>query len=123
MCMPFDRRLQIRIDAERHRRLIAAARERGVSVAAVVREAIDRDLSTPAARRRRAARRLLDAPDMEVPSPQELSDELEDRRPRRPPTGATLKDALRRHRPDPQWAAELRRLRDSVGPPADSWRD
>jgi prevent-host-death family protein len=38
-------------------------------------------------------------------------------------TGRALKDALRSHRPDPAWAAELRELRDSIGPPADPWRD
>jgi hypothetical protein len=83
MHMPLEHRLQILIDDERHRRLTAAARERGVSVATVVREAIDRGLSTPAARRRSAARRLLDAPDMEAPSPQELREELERLRSRR----------------------------------------
>ena len=37
-------------------------------------------------------------------------------------TGRALKEALRRNRPDPEWAAELRELRDAVGPPADPWR-
>jgi antitoxin (DNA-binding transcriptional repressor) of toxin-antitoxin stability system len=30
--------------------------------------------------------------------------------------GRALKGALRDNRPDPEWAEELRRLRDSVGP-------
>jgi hypothetical protein len=83
MHMSLEHRLQILIDDERHRRLTAVARERGVSVATVVREAIDRGLSTPAARRRGAGRRLLDAPDMVVPSPEELREELEQLRSRR----------------------------------------
>lgn len=37
-------------------------------------------------------------------------------------TGKVLKDALRGNQPDPEWAAELRELRDAVGPPADPWR-
>jgi post-segregation antitoxin (ccd killing protein) len=78
-----EHRLQILIDDDRHRRLAAQARERGVSVATVVREAIDRGLANPAARRRSAARRLLDAPDMAVPSPRELREELEELRSRR----------------------------------------
>jgi antitoxin (DNA-binding transcriptional repressor) of toxin-antitoxin stability system len=38
-------------------------------------------------------------------------------------TGEMLKDALREHRPDAEWAGELRQLRESVGPPTDPWRD
>ena len=76
-------RLQILIDDELHRRLIAAARDRGVSVATIVCEAIDRGLPEPAARRRAAARRVLDAPDMEVPSQTRLREELETLRSRR----------------------------------------
>lgn len=38
-------------------------------------------------------------------------------------TGRTLKEALRAHRPDAEWAAELRELRDAVGPGTDPWRD
>jgi prevent-host-death family protein len=37
-------------------------------------------------------------------------------------TGLALKETLRDHRPDPDWAAELRELRASVGPPSDPWR-
>lgn len=78
MCMPeLGHRLQILLDDERHRRITAVARERGVSVATVVREAIDRGIADPAGRRRSAARRLLDAPDMQVPEPGELRDELD----------------------------------------------
>jgi hypothetical protein len=84
MSMPhLERRLQVLLDDERHRRLVAVAEERGVSVAAVVREAIDRGLANPAGRRREAARRLLDAADMPVGEPAELRAELEQLRGRR----------------------------------------
>ncbi|HTT96162.1 MAG TPA: type II toxin-antitoxin system Phd/YefM family antitoxin [Solirubrobacterales bacterium] len=38
-------------------------------------------------------------------------------------TGLALKEALRAHRPDPEWAAELRELRAAVGPAPERWRD
>ncbi len=47
-----DRRLQILLDETRHQRVVALARARGVSVATVVREAIDRGLPALADRRR-----------------------------------------------------------------------
>jgi DNA-binding MurR/RpiR family transcriptional regulator len=75
--MPLEHRLQILLDDERHRRITEVARERGVSVATVVREAIDRGVSSSDVRRRAAARRLLDAPDMAVPEPHMLREELE----------------------------------------------
>jgi hypothetical protein len=83
MSMPLDHRLQILLDDERHERLLAVARERGVSVAAVVREAIDRGVSNPDRQRRGAAERLLDAADMPVPALAELRSELEQLRGRR----------------------------------------
>lgn len=78
-----EHRLQILLDDERHRRISALARERGVSVASVVREAIDRGLAGPESRRRGAGRRLLDAPDMPVPEPDRLREELDALRSRR----------------------------------------
>jgi hypothetical protein len=78
-----DHRLQILIDDERHRRIYAAAQARGVSVATIVREAIDRGLTNPDAQRHAASRRLLDAPDMSVPEPSELRAELDALRGRR----------------------------------------
>ena len=78
-----EHRLQILLDDERHQRILAVARERGVSVATIVREAIDRGVSNPAARRRAAGLRLLDAADMPVPDPADLRDELEQLRGRR----------------------------------------
>jgi predicted DNA-binding protein len=77
MSMSLDHRLQILIDDERHRRISAAARERGVSVATVVREAIDRGLTNPDAQRRAAWQRLREAPDMPVPDVPELRAELD----------------------------------------------
>jgi len=38
-------------------------------------------------------------------------------------TGKALKDVLRANRPDPDWADELRELRELVGRAPDSWRD
>lgn len=61
-----SRRMQILLDDERYERVQALARQRGTSVAAIIREAIDRGL--PAAQQRRAAagRRVLAAEPMEV---------------------------------------------------------
>jgi len=83
MHMSLDHRLQILLDADRHARLVAVARERGVSVATVVREAIDRGLPAPDTRRRAAARRLLAAEPMAVPDLGALAAELADLRARR----------------------------------------
>lgn len=82
MCM-LEHRLQILLDEERHARITSVARERGVSVATVVREAIDRGVADPGDSRRAAGRRLLDAPAMAVPDPPELHDELDALRARR----------------------------------------
>ena len=79
----FEHRLQILLDDERHRRITAVARERGVSVATVVREAIDRGLASPTNRRKSAGQRLLDASDMPVPDLPELKEELDALRARR----------------------------------------
>ncbi len=72
-----ERRLQILIDEDRYRRLTAVARRRRVSVAMVVREAIDHDLGSPAMGRAAAARRFLEAPPMEVGDVDELLEELD----------------------------------------------
>jgi len=62
------RRLQVLLDDERWARLAAVARRRGVSVATVVREAIDRSLADPAAAERdEALQRLLAAEAVPVP--------------------------------------------------------
>ena len=78
-----EHRLQILIDDERHSRLRALARERGISVAAVVREAIDQRVAGPDGRRRAAGRRLLEAAPMAVPDVNELARELDQIRGRR----------------------------------------
>jgi len=75
--------LQILLDDDRHRRLTAVAQARGVSVASVVREAIDRGLAVPDGRRRAAGARVLNAPDMPVGDPEELLAELNELRSRR----------------------------------------
>jgi predicted DNA-binding protein len=72
----FERRLQILIDEDRHQRIKAVARERGVPVSVVVRDAIDRDLADPEDRRARAASRILAAADMDVPDTGELPAEI-----------------------------------------------
>jgi hypothetical protein len=79
-----DRRLQILLDEARYRRVAAEAEQRGVSVAAVIRDAIDRALPASAQKRAAAARRILEAPDMPVPrDPSRLRAELEELRGRR----------------------------------------
>lgn len=83
MCMTLERRLQVLLDDERHRRVVSAARERGVSVAAVVRDAIDKGLAGPEARRRSAGARLLEAEDMPVGDAEQLREELDALRGRR----------------------------------------
>ncbi len=78
-----DHRLQILLDDERHRRITEAARERGVSVAAIVREAIDRGLPSSDRQRRAAGEAVLAAKDMPVPDIPELLAELDALRGRR----------------------------------------
>ena len=82
MCM-LTRRLQILIDEERYVRLAERAGKRGVSVATVIREAIDRSFPPGEERRGDAGRRILAAEPMEVPGPEGLRDELEALRDRR----------------------------------------
>jgi len=78
-----ERRLQILLDEERYTRLQSAARERGVSVATIVREAIDRGLAGPQEPRRAAGARILEAADMSVGDPDVLLAELDALRARR----------------------------------------
>jgi predicted DNA-binding protein len=78
-----DHRLQILLDEERHARITTVARERGVSVATVVREAIDRGVADPSDSRRAAGRRILEASDMAVPDLAGLGEELDALRARR----------------------------------------
>lgn len=72
-----DRRIQLLLDEPRYRKLVREAKRRRVSVAAVVREAIDQ-LPADAERRRAAIAAVLAAEPMAVPSdPAELRHELD----------------------------------------------
>ncbi len=75
-----DRRLQILLDEERFQRISSLAKARGVSVATVVRDAIDRGLPAAPARRAGAARRILAAEPMAAPGPDDLRTELDELR-------------------------------------------
>jgi hypothetical protein len=71
------RRLQILLDERQHGRLVAFARERGLSVGAAVREAIDLAIPASSGERAAAARRVLEAEPMPVPEISELREELD----------------------------------------------
>jgi hypothetical protein len=77
MCMSMlDRRVQILLDEPRYRKVAGLARRRHVSVATVIREAID-DLPGDDASRRTALARVLAAEPMPVPvDPGDLKDEI-----------------------------------------------
>ena len=89
MCMCYrmrmlDRRVQILLDEDRYRKVAREAERRGVSVAAVVREAIDR-LPSHAEQRRAAVAAVLAAEAMAVPAdPADLRRELDAARDRLP---------------------------------------
>jgi hypothetical protein len=73
----YDRRLQILIDETRYRRVAARAKERKVSVAEIIREAIDAAVPAELEQRATAARRILGADPMPVPETvEELKAEL-----------------------------------------------
>ena len=59
-------RLQLLLDDERYQRVQTLAHQRGTSVAAVIREALDRGLPATQRRRSAAARRILAVAPMEV---------------------------------------------------------
>lgn len=78
------RRLQILLDEERYRRVAAAARARGTSVATVIREAIDRGLPAEDDVRAAALERILLADPAALPDdPADLAAELHELRGRR----------------------------------------
>lgn len=81
--MSLDRRLQLLLDEERYQRVATAAREQRISVAAVIRDAIDQILVPFDSRREAAAAVILGAPSMEVPPDDALLAELDDMRGRR----------------------------------------
>jgi hypothetical protein len=78
-----ERRFQILLDEARYERLASEATARGVSIGALIREAIDRTLPEASARKGRALERILTAPDMPVPEPGDLRTELKKIRGRR----------------------------------------
>jgi hypothetical protein len=78
-----NRRLQVLLDEDRQLRLQAEATRRGVSVGALVREAIDLAFPSTHAQRQAAATLLLNAAEMPVPDPEGLRDELDALRTRR----------------------------------------
>jgi hypothetical protein len=73
-------RLQILLDGDRRRRLEHEAAARGVSVAALIRDAIDLVYPSTAVERRQAAAQVLDAEPMQVPDPAGLRAELDELR-------------------------------------------
>lgn len=77
-----SRRLQVLIEEDQYRRLEREASERGVSVATVVREALDEKLPTTRAARRAAADAILEAQPMDVGDPEDLRRELDELRSR-----------------------------------------
>lgn len=77
MCM-LTERLQILLDGDRRRRLEHEASARGVSVAALIRDAIDLAYPSTADERRRAGAVVLDAEPMDVPDPAGLRAELDE---------------------------------------------
>lgn len=73
-----ERRVHLLLDESRYRKVAGVARRRKVSVASVIREAIDR-LPTEADRRRAAIAEVLAAEPMALPAdPAELRHELDD---------------------------------------------
>ena len=77
--MPMQRRLQLLLDEPRYRRVAAEARRRKTSVAAVIRDAIDRSLAPDLEAKRAAGEALLAAEPMPVPETvEELKAELDE---------------------------------------------
>jgi hypothetical protein len=76
-------RLQILIDVEQRERLEREAAARGMSVGALVRNAIDLAYPPSRVRRSTAAAAILEADSMEVPEVDELLRDLEEVRSRR----------------------------------------
>ena len=90
----YERRLQILLDEPRYRRVAAAAKARNMSVAAVIRDAIDQAVPVDAEANRKAWRELMAHEPIEAPETvEELKEKLDDLRGRgahllsRTPTG------------------------------------
>jgi hypothetical protein len=73
----YERRLQLLIDRARYERVAIQARRRRVSVAMVIRDAIDLALPADTDERRAAYEAILDAAPMSLGSPEELRAELD----------------------------------------------
>ncbi len=83
MCMAtLERRVQILLDEERYQAATTAARERGVSLGQVVREALDASFGADARRRHRALQVILNAEPVQMPDVEELKHELAEERDR-----------------------------------------
>jgi len=78
-----SRRLQVLIDDDRLERLEGEAARRRVAVSVLVRDAIDAAFPATSALRQAAGHRVLGAPAMAVPDPDELRAELDEHRSRR----------------------------------------
>ncbi len=76
-------RLQVLVSSDQRERLARVAAERGTSLAALVRDAIDLTYPSDAGRRREAARAILAAEPMDVPDVAGLREELDALRIRR----------------------------------------
>lgn len=73
-----DKRLQVLVDEARYERLARRAAAQGTSIGNLVREAIDVCYPGVEPRRMSAARVILDAEPMRVPSIDELKQELDE---------------------------------------------
>lgn len=80
--MAMERRLQLLLDEERYQRVARSARRQRVSVASVIRDAIDQSLAPEDRLRTSAGQRILSAPDMDVPPGDGLLSELDELRSR-----------------------------------------
>lgn len=80
--MSMDRRLQLLLDDDRYERVAAAARHQRVSLATVIRDAIDATLLPENKNREDAAAFILAAEPMAVPTVNELRKELDELRSR-----------------------------------------
>ena len=78
MHMSLDRRVPLLLDRSRYRKVAGEAERRGISVAEVIRQAIDA-MPVHAERRRAAIDAILAAPAMDVPDdPADLRRELDE---------------------------------------------
>jgi hypothetical protein len=78
-----SRRVQLLLDEDRYQRLATEAHARGVSVASLIRKAIDGAFPPGAERRAKAIDEILSAPLIDLPPPDGLKEELEELRGRR----------------------------------------